>query len=396
MSEGDSAGRALPTALLHGRHWPAAGFDGGRPGIFRASTVVFPCAADFRSRDWTRKDRFIYGLHGTPTTFELEERVAILEGGRHSLLCPSGLAAIALVYVALLKPGEELLVPVNVYSANRALIMRELVEWGIAVRLYDPTDPDSLSFSSQTRLVWIEAPCSITFEFPDIRAVVARARAAGVLTALDSTWGAGIAYRPFDLEVDIAVQSLTKFASGGEVMMGAVTCADKDLYDILKLCAMRLGQSVSAMDAASVLGGLDSLPLRYQAQDAATRRLLEEVRVHEAVAQVLHPSLEGAPGHAFWRRDCRTAAGIFSLVLQARHVQQDVDRFLDALSLFRIGFGWGGARSLVLPQGRDVVGVRPIEGELLRFAVGLEDVDDLVADLARGFRALMARDGGDE
>ncbi|MCJ0764502.1 PLP-dependent transferase [Variovorax sp. CYS-02] len=384
---------AQPTALLHGERWPVQGFESIQPGTFDAATVVFPNMAAYRARDWTRKDGFIYGSHGTPTTFELEARIARLEGGLHCLLSPSGLSAIALVYMTFLKPGDELLVPLNVYAANRVFITHELAAWGIHVRLYDPTDLETLEFSDTTKLVWIEAPCSTTFEFPDIVEIAASAQARGVLTALDSTWGAGIAYRPFELGVDIAVQSLSKYANGsGDTVMGAITCNDKGLYEALKLCAMRMGLGVSARDAASILRGLDTLCVRYRAQDAAARFLVSELSRYGDVLRVLHPSLTACPGHTFWQRDCVAAAGIFSLVFQERFSSTDVDRFVDGLKLFKIGFGWGGPVSLALSYGRSVVSAEPLEGELVRISVGLEDPEDLLADLAQGLRLLPSID----
>ena len=380
---------AQQTALLHRRRWPTAQFEASQPGIFNAATVVFPDMAAFRARDWTRKDHFIYGPHGTPTTFELEARVALLEGGVDSLLCPSGLSAIALVYMTLLKKGDELLVPVNVYTANRVLLTRELMEWGIQVRLYDPTDLETIEFSSATKLIWIEAPCSITFEFPDIPSLTALARGAGVLSAIDNTWGAGIALRPFELGVDISVQSLTKYGNGGgDVVMGAITCADQDTHSLLKLCAMRLGLNVSSSDAASVFKGLDTLSLRYASQDASTRHLIKGLQHNGTLDEVLHPSLESAVGHDFWRRDCRAAAGIFSVVFCDRFSQADVDHFIDALRLFKIGFGWGGPRSLVLPYGRSVASIKPLHGELVRFSVGLESAEDLLDDITQALHVL--------
>jgi len=381
----------LQTKLLHLGHWPSADFEGIQPGVFSASSVIFPNTASFRSRDWTRNDRFIYGPHGTPTTFELEARIAALEGGAHSLLCASGLAAISLVYVALLKPNDELLVPVNVYAANRSFITQDLMAWGVRVRLYDPTNLDSLEFSAATKLVWIEAPCSITFEFPDVITIAERARKANVLSVIDNTWGAGVALRPFDLGVDISVQSLSKYASGGgDVMMGSITCHDEGIHAVLKLCAMRWGVAVCAMAAASVLKGLSTLQLRYQAQDTATRYLLADLIDKKGINEVLHPSLESSVGHEFWQRDCTAAAGLFSIVFQPSYSARDVDHFIDALQLFKIGFGWGGPISLVLPQGRSVASVRPIEGELVRFSVGLESPDDLLSDIKQALCSLPA------
>lgn len=383
------AAAAARTRLLHQPHWPTAGFEAVQAGTFRASTTFFASMAAFRGRDWLSRDGYVYGPHGTPTTFELEARIAALEGGEHALLCPSGLGAIALVYQALLRPGDEVLVPVNVYPAHRRLLTEQLTPWGLQVALYDPTDPGSLRFGERTRLLWLEAPCSITMEFPDVRAIVAAAQAAGVATALDNTWGAGIAFAPFALGVDLTVQALGKYASGSaDVVMGSVCTRDKDWYDALKLGAMRLGLHVGGDDAQSVLRGLQTLALRYAAQDETGRELARWLAAQPAVARVLHPALPEAPGHEHWQRDCSGAAGVFSVVFWARNDQAHIDAFVDALQLFRIGFGWGGPVSLVLPQGRDLPSVTPIEGELVRFSAGLEAAEDLLADLRQALALL--------
>ncbi|HEX5635339.1 MAG TPA: PLP-dependent transferase, partial [Gemmatimonadales bacterium] len=208
---------ALPTALIHHAYEPPAGFAAPQPGVHKASTVIFPNVAALRARNWKEKTGYTYGLHGTPTTFTLEERIATLEGGTQSLLLPSGLAAIALVDLALLAAGDEVLLPDNAYNPSKELARHELAHYGIAHRFYDPMDPASLreAIGPATRLVWIEAPGSVTMEFPDVDALVAAARARGVLTALDNTWGAGIAFRPFELGLDIVMQALTKYPSGG-------------------------------------------------------------------------------------------------------------------------------------------------------------------------------------
>lgn len=377
------------TVLLHQAHWPTAGFEGVQPGVFRASTVFFPSMAAWRNRDWTAKDAYIYGPHGTPTTFELEAKIAQLEGAEHALLAASGLNAIALVYMALLQPGDEVLVPVNVYPANRTLLTAELAAWGVRPVVYDPCDLSTLQFSPATRLVWVEAPCSITMEFPDVPAIAAAAREAGVLTALDNTWGAGVALRPFELGVDLSVQALTKYANGAaDVVMGSVSMRDKGVYDTLKRCAARLGLHVPAGEAEAVLRGLQTLNVRYAAHDRAGRMLAEFLSRCDAVAEVLHPALPDAAGHALWKRDCSAAAGIFSVVFHARYSQQEIDGFVDALRLFRIGFSWGGPISLVLSYGRDVAAARPVEGELVRFSAGLEAPEDLIDDLSQALERL--------
>lgn len=383
------AGVRPQTALLHRAHWPAASFDSVQPGIFKASTTYFPNMAAWRQRDWLSREGFIYGPHGTPTTFELESKVAALEGAEHCVLCPSGLSAIALVYLALVRPGDEVLVPVNVYPANRDLLTAELADWGMKVRLYDPTDLGTLQFSQRTGLVWLEAPCAITMEFPDVRAVVAAASQAGAIVALDNTWGAGVAFQPFELGVHVCVQALTKYASGsGDVVMGSVTTRERPLHDALKLCAMRLGLNVAGNDVEAVLRGLQSLSVRYRAHELAGMQLAKHLASHPSVARVLHPALPDAVGHAHWRRECRAAAGVFSVVFRAQYTEAQVDAFVDALRLFRIGFSWGGPVSLALPYGRSLASVSALGGELVRFSAGLEDVDDLVDDLSQALALL--------
>jgi cystathionine beta-lyase len=377
------------TALLHTAHGDVQNFEAVQPGTFRASSVFFPSMQAWRERDWTAKSGYIYGPHGTPTTFALEAKVAQLEGADHCLVCPSGLNAIALVYITLLRPGDELLVPINVYTANRTFVTQELMGWGINVSIYDPTDLNSLTFTDRTRLVWVEAPCSMTFEYPDLPALVELAHRHGALVALDNAWGAGIAFSPFDFDVDISVHALTKYASGSaDVVMGAITTKDKSLYDALKLCYMRLGLNVSGPDAESVLKGLATLTLRYHAHDQSARTLAAHLRNSAKVARVMHPALEDSVGHQFWSRDCRAAAGIFSVVFDGRFSEADIDRFVDSLRLFRIGFSWGGPVSLAVSYGKSVATLQELEGELVRFSVGLEATSDLIADIDQALARL--------
>jgi len=211
----------------------AAGFGAAAPGVYRASTVFFANVAALRARDWRSKNGYTYGLHGTPTTFTLEERLATLEGGTYCALAPSGLAAIALTNIALLRRGDEVLLPDNVYGPSKEFARALLAEWGISHKLYDAMDAAALegAIGERTRLVWLEAPGSISMEFPDLRALVRAARARGVVTALDNTWGAGVALKPFDLgegaAVDLSMHALTKYPSGGaDLLMGSVVTRD--------------------------------------------------------------------------------------------------------------------------------------------------------------------------
>lgn len=387
---------SISTSLIHHPYTPPAGFGAPQPPVHKGSTVFFPNTAAMRARDWKQKAGYTYGLHGTPTTFVLEERIATLEGGTQTLLLPSGLAAIALVDFALLKSGDEVLLPDNAYNPGKDLARHELAQWGIAHRFYDPMQPDSLAaaMTPQTRLVWLEAPGSITMEFPDLPALMKLARRHDCIVALDNTWGAGLALRPFEIEggVDVSMHALTKFPSGGgDVLMGAVTTRDEALHLKLKYAHMRMGWGVGANDAEAVLRSLPSLPLRYDAQDRSGRALAQWWSQRPEVACVLHPALPGSPGHEHWEALCSRAAGLFSIVFDPGYAVKQVDAFVDALKLFRIGYSWAGPVSLVVPY--DLGTLRPqraAEGVLVRFSIGLEGVDDLIADCEQALGALSS------
>ena len=384
----------LPTALIHHPYKPPAGFEAVPPAIHRASTVIFPSVAALRTRDWKHKTGYTYGLHGTPTTFMLEERIATLEGGKFCTLVPSGLAAVALVGMALLKAGDEVLIPDNAYGPNKAFANGELAAWGITHQFYDPMNPADLAtkLNAKTRLVWLEAPGSITLEFPDLPALVSRVKAhadchpQGIVTALDNTWGAGIAFNAFALGADISAQALTKYPSGGaDVLMGSVVTQNEALHHQIHFCHMRVGYGVAGNDVELVLRGLNSIALRYTAQDSATRAVATWMQEQPYIAAVLHPALSGSPGHEAWRRDCTAAACLFSVVFKPEFSQIHIDRFCDNLKLFKLGYSWAGPMSLCAPY--DIPALRttnwPYKGGLVRFSVGLEAVEDLQADLVQ-------------
>ena len=377
--------------LIHHDYVAPAGFEAPQVGVYKASTVLFRDVAAMRSRDWRYKAGYTYGLHGTPTTFVLEERIAALEGGRHCALVPSGLAAIALVNQTLLSPGDEILLPSNVYGPSRELARCELVRFGITHRLYDPLDAGSLAalITERTRLVWLEAAGSVTMEFPDLPGLVAASRSRGVLTALDNTWGAGLAFDGFALGIDIVVQALTKFPSGGgDVLMGSVTTRDDALHERIKLTHMHLGLGVAGNDAELVLRSLPSLPLRYRAHDRTARELAGWLHARPEVARVLHPALPSCPGHEYWRALTSDAAGLFSVLFHTRYTQAQVDRFVDGLKLFGIGYSWAGPRSLAVPY--DLAAMRPdakLEGQLVRLSIGLEEGQALRGDIEQSLQA---------
>ena len=394
--------RDLITQIVHHPYVPPADFLAPQPPVHNGSTVLFPTVAAMRERRWLDKSSYTYGLHGTPTTYQLEERLCTLEGGAQCLLVPSGLSALTTVSLALLNAGDHVLLPDNAYGPNKDFAEVELQRLGIAHAYYDAMDLADLQakITPATRLVWLEAPGSVSMEFPDLPAMVRLCRARGVTTVLDNTWGAGLAFAPFDLlrdggslGVDITAHALTKYPSGGgDVLMGSIITRDAGLHMRIKLTHMRLGIGVGANDAEMLLRSLPSVALRYHAHDVAARSLARWMGTQAAVVQVLHPALAGAPGHAHWQALCGAAnagqgaaAGLFSVVIDSKFDQQAVDRFCDSLQLFKLGYSWGGPISLVVPYEMERMRSQPRTqlhaGTVVRFSIGLEQVEDLRADL---------------
>ncbi len=407
----DTRSRDLITQIVHHPYVPPADFVAPQPPVHKGSTVLFPNVAAMRERRWLDKSSYTYGLHGTPTTYQLEERLCALEGGLQCLLVPSGLSALTTVSLALLNAGDEVLVPDNAYGPNKDFTEIELKRLGIGHAFYDAMNLADLEakITPATKLVWLEAPGSVSMEFPDLAALVRLCRERGVKTVLDNTWGAGLAFRPFDLladggslGVDITAHALTKYPSGGgDVLMGSIITRDANLHMRIKLTHMRLGIGIGANDAELLLRSLPSVGLRYQAHDVAARDLARWLGQQPAVVQVLHPALEGAPGHVHWKALCGAtnggqgaAAGLFSVVIDPKYGQDAVDRFCDSLQLFKLGYSWGGPISLVVPYDIERMRSQPHAqlktGTVVRFSIGLEQVDDLRADLAQALSQAFA------
>jgi cysteine-S-conjugate beta-lyase len=395
--------RALSTEQIHHRYRAPEGWDAIPVGVYKASTVLFKNTADLhtpRPRDGLS---YRYGLHGTPTSYTLAARIASLEGAAHCLLAPSGMAAVTLVSLGLLRPGDEVLVPDNVYGQNRYLSESFLPQFGITHRFYDPLDAAGFAamLGPQTKLVWLEAAGSITLEFPDLIGLLQACKVHGVIAALDNTWGSGVAFNPFEiapdshpgLGVDISMQALTKYASGGaDILMGSVCTRDRALHERLNDAHEHLGYGLGQNDVELVLRGLPTLELRYRAQDATTRALAQWMAARPEVARVLHPALPGSPGHEFWAQTSSAgAACLFSAVFKPEYSAAQVDAFVDALQLFGIGYSWAGPMSLAVPY--DMSRSRALDlpyeaGVIVRFAIGLEAEADLRADLEQALSVL--------
>ena len=387
------------TRLIHHPYRAPDGFESPAVPVVKGSSVFFPSVAALRSRTWVDRSAYTYGLHGTPTTFTLEERLATLEGGRHCLLVSSGLAAITLVDIALLASGDHLLLPDNAYGPSKTFTRHELARWGITHAVYDPLDPASLvaALTPATKLVWLEAAGSVTLEFPDLRSLVrsVRDKAPQAVVALDNTWGAGIALDAFELGqgqgVDLTVHALTKYPSGGgDLLLGSVVCRDDALARTLSLARSRVGHGVGMNDVEAVLRSLASLPLRYAAQDRSGRAFAQWCATRPEFARVLHPALPGSPGHEHWASHCRAAAGLVCVEVDPQFTQGQADAFVDALRRFRIGWSWGGPVSLAVPYQAAAIRhhATPYRGALVRFCLGLEAIDDLIADAEQALAAL--------
>lgn len=394
--------RGPATELIHHPYRAPEGWDAIPVAVTKASTTLFKdTAALHQPRSPDRLD-YRYGLQGTPTSYTLAARIATLEHASHAVLTPSGQGAVTLVSLALLQPGDEVLLPDNVYGQNRHLTRGLLARLGISHRFYDPLDAAALDglISERTRLVWLEAAGSITLEFPDLQGLLRVCRQHQVLSALDNTWGSGLAFNAFemapDLGVDVSMQALTKFASGGaDVLMGAVCTRHAALHRRFEEMYEYLGFGIGQNDVEMVLRGLPSIALRYRAQEAAALSLARWMREQPEVARVLHPALADSPGHAFWSRDSAGGSGcLFSAVFRPELDARRVDAFVDALQLFGIGYSWAGPMSLAVPYDLTYSRSLPLPwtpqqgGTLVRFAIGLEDVADLQDDLAQALTRL--------
>lgn len=384
------------TRLLHQQALAPDGFCSLAPTVQRGSTVLFGSQAEVHEHWQADHYGYAYGLFGSPTVLELGARIAMLEGARHSFVVPSGLAAITLIYLACCKAGDHVLLPGSAYGPNTAL-GRFLADFAIEVEHYDPligADIDAL-IRERTALVWTESPGSISMEIQDVPAIVEAAHARGVPVALDNTYAAGVLFDAFAAGVDLSTQALTKYVGGhSDLLLGSVSVRDEALYQRVGRAWHLFGMGVSPDDAERALRGLQTLALRLAHVERSALALARWLQARPEIARVLHPALPDCAGHAIWQRDFSGSAGLFSVVFRADIDAAAVAAFADALRCFGAGFSWGGTHALVMtyPRRRDLV--RRYGGELLRLSVGLEQPDDLIADLEGGFARLHEQVAG--
>lgn len=362
------------------------------PPIHRASTILAPTLAAFEAH--REHVDITYGRAGTPTTRAFEEAIAALEHGHRAIALSSGKAAINLTLAALLDRGDHLLMVDSAYGPTRRFCERTLRRFGIETTFYAPglgADIAAL-IRPGTRLIFLEAPGSLTFEMQDVPAIVAVAQRHGVLTAMDATWATPLLFRPLEHGVDVSLHAVTKYIGGhSDLMMGVVTTGAA-LHMRLRQALYEFGDCASPEDCWLALRGLRTLAARLERHERSALRVAEWLAGRPEVARVLYPALPGDPGHALWRRDFKGASGLFGVVLQPCPTAA-VHAMVDGLELFGIGASWGGYESLCTmshPERLRTAVPWAAGGPLLRLHIGLEDPDDLIADLAAGLDRLRA------
>lgn len=377
--------------LIHPQVTAPEGFRSLATPTYRGSTTLLQSAADV-SDDWDQKRvRYSYGMYGTPTTFELAARIADLEGGGQCFITPGGQASIALVYLACASSGGHVLVPESVYGPSSDLSQRLLAKLGIEIEYYDPllgADIRKL-VRSNTQLIWCESPGSVTMEVQDVPAITAVARELGVTTAIDNTYAAGVYFDAFAHGIDITMQALTKYIGGhSDVLLGSVTVRDEKLYQAIGDARQLLGFGASPDDCSLALRGLQTLAVRLKHLEESTLRIAQWLAEQPEIDRLLHPAFPSCPGHEFWKRDFTGSASVFSIVFKAQVGSEAITRFVEALRLFKLGYSWGGVTSLVMPRFGLNRRFRSYGDRLVRLNVGLEDPQDLIADLSTGLDVL--------
>ena len=358
------------------------------PPVYRASTCLFESYADLRAGIADPDTGLFYGRRGTPTHFALREALCSLEGGAGTWLFPSGMAAVAISILAFVKAGDRILITDSAYEPTRHFCDSVLKAMDVETVYYDPLIGAGIAglLDERTRLVLVESPGSLTFEVQDLPAIAAAAHAAGALVLIDNTWATPLHLDALALGADVSIHAATKYIVGhSDVMLGTAT-ANARAWPRLKRMATALGLTTSPDDAWLALRGLRTLAVRLERHAANALRVAEWLGQRPEVARVLHPAFPDCPGHEIFRRDFTGSCGLFAIVL-AGGDEAAVAAFIDDLAHFGIGFSWGGYESLILPA--DPARVRTAtrwqaEGPLLRLHIGLEDPDDLIADLAAG------------
>jgi cystathionine beta-lyase len=359
--------------------------------VYRGSTVVFEEQAAV-SDDWRQAENgYSYGLYGTPTALELASRIAGIEGARESLIVPGGQAAIALIYLSYCQAGSHALVPISAYGPNKAMAEGLMRGLNVEVEAYDPLIGAGIAdlIRENTALIWCESPGSVTMDIQDVPAIVVAAHKSGVAVALDNTYSAGVMFDAFAHGVDVSMQALTKYVGGhSDLLLGSVSARDDAAYGKLGPIYQQLGLAVSPDDCSLALRGLQTLAVRLDALERATLRVARWLKEHSIVDEVFHPALPDCPGHEIWKRDFTGSTSVFSFTFKESVSAEKAKSFIDALNIFKIGMSWGGVNSLAVIYPDLKRPNRDFGGRIVRLNIGLEDTDDLIADLEQAMQGL--------
>jgi cystathionine beta-lyase len=371
------------TRLIHSTVDAPPGFSSLATPTHRGSTVVFDKLADAYA-DWQPCGPSTYGIYGTPTTLRLATRIAELENAHHTFIVPSGMAAITLVYLAHCKTGSHALTPESAYGNSREVAEGLLADLDIDVEFYDPMIGGDIKrlIRDNTSLVWTETPGSITMEVQDVPAIVAAAHARNIPVALDNTYAAGVLFDAFAHGVDVSMQALTKYVGGhSDLLLGSVSVnSEAAMLRVGKIYRL-LGLSVSPDDCSLALRGLQTLGVRLTQLERSTLEVAKYLKERPEISFVLHPAFPDCPGHDIWKRDFTGSASVFSIVFKNDWTPDRITRFVDNLKLFKIGYSWGGVTSLVMAYESLGRANRNYGRQLVRLNIGLEDPQDLIADL---------------
>ena len=391
MTTRDDRDKLRPaTVVVHGSRDPSASAGFVNAPVYRGSTVLFATLDKITTRD----QPFTYGRRGNPTSVELEAAICALEGGGRTILTASGYQAVTTAILAFVKAGDDILMTDSVYQPTRAFCDKMLAKLGVTTTYYDPVIGAGIAalIKPNTVLIFTESPGSQTFEVQDIPAIAAVAREHGLWLLMDNTWASPLYFKPFAHGADVSIQALTKYVVGhSDALLGSVTANERAAPHVIG-AKETLGVCPGSEETWLALRGLRTLDVRLARHHVSGLAMAQWLQQQPEVAKVMHPAMPDHPGHEIWKRDFLGASGLFSIVLQPVNRSQ-LAAMLDGLALFGMGYSWGGFESLIIPF--DPTGYRTATawneaGPALRLHIGLEDVDDLKADLAAGFARMAA------
>ncbi|MEG6215881.1 cystathionine beta-lyase [Enterobacter quasihormaechei] len=368
--------------------------------IQRASSLVFDTVEDKKIATRNRaKGGLFYGRRGTLTHFSLQEAMCELEGGAGCALFPCGAAAVANTILAFVEQGDHVLMTNTAYEPSQDFCTKILSKLGVTTSWFDPLIGSGIAGLVQpnTRVVFLESPGSITMEVHDVPAIVnaVRSIAPEAIIMIDNTWAAGVLFKALDFDIDISIQAATKYLIGHSDGMIGTAVANARCWDQLRENAYLMGQMVDADTAYMTSRGIRTLGVRLRQHHESSLQIAQWLALHPQVERVNHPALPGSKGHEYWQRDFTGSSGLFSFVLKKRLNDAELARYLDHFTLFSMAYSWGGFESLILPnQPEQIAALRPggemdFEGTLIRLHIGLENVDDLIADLSAGFERIV-------